>query len=311
MNMSKIFVSLCSVLLLLLFFSIFIIQEGERGIVLQFNNIIKNNFNKNIIYTPGLHFKLPILETVKILDARIHTIENNKEHFLTAEKKDLILDYYIQWKINDFSRYYNFSQEKNISEIEMFLKQKINNYLQVYISSLSMKEIIASSEKKLTAYIVNLFNNQKFALNTLSSIPKNNINSLGIKLIDIRIQKINLSDKMYTIIYDHMRSEQKTLAFNKRFQGKERMRQLHAVIDRKISIILSKAQKKAFLIKGTAEAKVIQLFAKHFNHEPDFYFFVRSLRAYENSFKNHENVILINLHNKFFHDMQTITDMIK
>ncbi|CAL4325709.1 Modulator of FtsH protease HflC [Buchnera aphidicola (Cavariella theobaldi)] len=308
--MSKIFVSLSSLLLFLLYFSFFIVQEGERGIVLPFNNIIQNYSSENIVYTPGLHFKWPILDTIKILDARIHTIDNQKEHFITKEKKELILNYYIKWRIVDFSRYYNNIKEKNSSQIELFLKRQINNQLQSYVSSLSMKEVISNSEQQLNKYIINAFNNKLLDSDKFLPISIHNIKEIGIKLVDIRIQKINLPDIMYKFIYSHMYSKQKAIALNKKIQNKEHIKKLHVIIDHKMSIILSEAQKQAFFIKGAAEAKVMQLFAENFNKEPDFYFFIRSLRAYENSFKNNENVMFINLNNEFFQHMTTITNII-
>ncbi|WP_422667447.1 protease modulator HflC [Buchnera aphidicola] len=283
--MSKFFLSLFSLLFLFVFSSFFVIQEGERGIILQFGKVLRNNTNKTVVYTPGLHFKWPFLDTVKILDSRIHTINNELDHVVTKDKKEIIIESYVRWKISDFSRYYLNTEGKKIWQIETLLKHYINDQLRLYASNVDIKDIISHADTRLTCCILN-------NINTISV--------LGINVLDFRIKKINFSESMYHTIYNRMNLEQELIAQNKRSEGYEKEKKLRSYTDYKISIILAKSEKKALIIRSQAEAKVTKLFAKNFSKEPDFYLFIRSLRAYENIFQKNNNVIILNIDSDFF-----------
>ena len=306
--MNKVFICLSSFLLLLLSSSFFIVKEEECGIVLQFGKVLRNNDQKTVVYNSGLHFKLPFLETVKKLDRRIHTMDNQADRFVTKEKKDLIVDSYIKWRINDFSRYYLATGGGDIFQAEMLLKRKFSDRLRSEIGRLNVKEIVTDSRGRLTTDVLNSLNQGTVNLENTSLINVNSMNALGIQVVDVRIKQINLPIEVSDAIYNRMRAEREAVARSQRSQGKEKAEKLRAAADYKVSIILAEAQKEALIIKGQGEAEVTRLFAKNFKKEPDFYFFIRSLRAYENSFKNNENIMLIGADSDFF---QYIKKMIK
>jgi len=308
MNMSKVFIFLSSILFLLLSSSFFIVKEGERGIVLQFGKVLRNNEQKTIVYNPGLHFKLPFLETVKMLDARIHTMDNQADRFVTKEKKDLIVDSYIKWRINDFSRYYLATGGGDVFQAEVLLKRKFSDRLRSEIGRLNVKEIVTDSRGRLTTDVLHALNQGSINLNKTSLINVNSMNALGIDVVDFRIKQINLPIEVSDAIYNRMRAERAAVARSQRSQGQEKAEKLRATADYKVSVTLAKAKKEALIIKGQGEAEVTKLFAKNFSQEPDFYFFIRSLQAYENSFKNNENIMLIDSDSDFF---QYIKKMIK
>ena len=104
--MRKSVIAIIIIVLVVLYMSVFVVKEGERGITLRFGKVLRDDDNKPLVYEPGLHFKIPFIETVKMLDARIQTMDNQADRFVTKEKKDLIVDSYIKWRISDFSRYY-------------------------------------------------------------------------------------------------------------------------------------------------------------------------------------------------------------
>ncbi|QCI17938.1 protease modulator HflC [Buchnera aphidicola (Acyrthosiphon lactucae)] len=301
--MNKAVIFLSSILLLLLSSSFFIVKEGERGIVLQFGKVLRNNEKKTVVYSPGLHFKLPFLETVKMLDGRIHTMDNQADRFVTKEKKDLIVDSYIKWRINDFSRYYLATGGGDIFQAELLLKRKFSDRLRSEIGCLNVKEIVTDSRGRLTTDVLNSLNKGSINLEKNSLINVNSMNALGIHVVDVRIKQINLPIEVSDAIYNRMRAEREAVARSQRSQGQEKAEKLRATADYKVSIILSEAQKEALIIKGQGEAEVTKLFAENFSKEPDFYFFIRSLRAYENSFKNDGNIILIDSDSEFFQYM--------
>ncbi|QCI16211.1 protease modulator HflC [Buchnera aphidicola] len=298
--MNKILICLSSVLFFFISSSFFIVKEGECGIVLQFGKVLRNNEQKTLVYNPGWHFKIPFLETVKILDKRIHTMDNQADRFVTKEKKDLIVDSYVKWKINDFSRYYLATGGGDIFQAEVLLKRKFSDRLRSEIGRLNVKEIVTDSRGRLTTDVLDSLNKGSMNLEKTSLINVNSMNALGIEVVDIRIKQINLPNEVSDAIYNRMRAEREAVARSQRSQGKEKAEKLRAAADYKVSIILAEAKKQALIIKGEAEATVTKLFAQNFSQEPYFYFFIRSLRAYENSFKNQENIMLINSDSMFF-----------
>ncbi|QCI20686.1 protease modulator HflC [Buchnera aphidicola (Brachycaudus cardui)] len=298
--MNKVFICLSSILLFLFSSSFFVVKEGERGIVLQFGRVLRNHEQKTLVYNPGLHFKLPFLETVKMLDARIHTMDNQADRFVTKEKKDLIVDSYIKWRINDFNRYYLATGGGDIFQAEVLLKRKFSDRLRSEIGCLNVKEIVTDSRGRLTTDVLNALNKGTINLEKASSINVNSMNALGIQVVDVRIKQINLPVEVSDAIYNRMRAEREAVARSQRSQGQEKAEKLRATADYKVSIILSQAKKEALIIKGQGEAIITKLFAENFSNEPYFYYFVRSLRAYENSFKNNGNIMLITSDNDFF-----------
>lgn len=125
--MRKSVIAIIIIVLVVLYMSVFVVKEGERGITLRFGKVLRDDENKPLVYAPGLHFKIPFIESVKMLDARIQTMDNRADRFVTKEKKDLIVDSYIKWRISDFSRYYLATGGGDISQAEVLLKRKFSD----------------------------------------------------------------------------------------------------------------------------------------------------------------------------------------
>ena len=136
--MRKSVIAIIIIVLVVLYMSVFVVKEGERGITLRFGKVLRDDDNKPLVYEPGLHFKIPFIETVKMLDARIQTMDNQADRFVTKEKKDLIVDSYIKWRISDFSRYYLATGGGDISQAEVLLKRKFSDRLRSEIGRLEM-----------------------------------------------------------------------------------------------------------------------------------------------------------------------------
>lgn len=298
--MNKIVICILSLFLFLFSSSFFIVKEGERGIVLQFGKVLKNNQQNTLLYTPGLHFKIPFIESIKLLDARIHTMDNQADRFVTKEKKDLIVDSYIKWRVVDFSRYYLSTGGGDIFQAEVLLKRKFSDRLRSEIGCLNVKEIVNDSRGRLTTDVLHSLNEGTASIiDKESLININSMKALGIEVVDVRIKQINLPIEVSDAIYNRMRAEREAVARSQRSQGQEKAEKLRATADYKVSMILAEAKKEALIIKGQGEAEVAKLFSTNFSKESDFYFFIRSLHAYENSFNNND-IMLINSNNDFF-----------
>lgn len=318
--MNKVFMTVFSTMLTFLFLCLFIVQEGQKGIVLRFGKVLRNNQSQPVVYNPGLYIKIPLVDTVKILDSRIQTTDNQADRFVTKEKKDLIVDSYIKWNISDFSRYYLATGGGDIFQAEMLLKRKFSDRLRSEIGRLNVKEIVTDSRGKLTNDVKDALNtgsadytsnkirkqNEYMMLDTKNHkynkvlINTNSMNELGITVIDVRIKQINLPVEVSDAIYNRMRAEREAVARSQRSQGQEEAEKLKASVDYEVVKVLSEAQRKALIIRGEGEAEVAKLFSSSFNKEPIFFDFIRSLQAYEKSFKSGQDILIINPENNYF-----------
>ncbi|KAI9575690.1 hypothetical protein GQX74_015758 [Glossina fuscipes] len=302
-------------------------NEGQRGLVLRFGKVLRGEDNTPIIYTPGIHIKIPLIETVKNLDAKIQTMENQADRFVTMEKKDLIVDSYIKWKIIDFSRYYLATGGGDVAQGEVLLKRKFSDRLRSELGRLDVKGIVTDSRNKLMSDVRFSLNNGTSGLDeddtiynkkidtALSNqiqqgqevgIHPNSMAALGIEVVDVRIKQINLPSEVSDAIYQRMRAEREAVARRHRSQGKEEAEKLRATADYKVTRTLAEAKRQSLIIKGEADAETAKLYALSFNADPEFYVFIRSLRAYENSFNNTQDLILIDSKSNFLRFMHNV-----
>jgi len=318
------------VVLVVLYASLFVVQEGQRGIVMRFGKVLRDSENKPLVYAPGLHFKIPFLESVKSLDARIQTMDNQADRFVTKEKKDLIVDSYIKWRVSDFSRYYLATGGGDISQAEVLLKRKFSDRLRSEIGRLDVKDIVTDSRGRLTTDVRDALNTgsagqddevatpaaddaiasvaKRVESETNSNEPPINPNSmaaLGIQVVDVRIKQINLPTEVSDAIYARMRAERESVARSQRAQGAEEAAKVRAQADYEVERTLAEARRQALITQGEGDAEVAKLFANAFSQDPDFYAFIRSLRAYENSFKSNQDVMVLSPDSDFFRFMKS------
>ena len=315
--------------LVAIYASLFVVQEGERGIVLRFGKVLRDSENKPQVFAPGLHFKIPFIETVKMLDARIQTMDNQADRFVTKEKKDLIVDSYIKWRISDFSRYYLATGGGDVSQAEVLLKRKFSDRLRSEMGRLDVKDIVTDSRGRLTTDVRDALNTgsvgsddevatpaaddaiasaaARVERETNSNEPAPNPNSmaaLGIQVVDVRIKQINLPTEVSDAIFNRMRAEREAVARSQRSQGQEEAEKLRAQADYQVTRTLAEAQREALITRGDGDAETARLFADAFSKDPDFYAFIRSLRAYENSFSENQDVMVLSPDSDFFRYMK-------
>lgn len=328
--MRKPLIVLIIVVLVVLYASLFVVQEGQRGIVLRFGKVLRDDDNKPLVFAPGLHFKIPFLESVKSLDARIQTMENQADRFVTKEKKDLIVDSYIKWRISDFSRYYLATGGGDVSQAEVLLKRKFSDRLRSEMGRLDVKDIVTDSRGRLTTDVRDALNTgssgrddevqtpaaddaiahaaARVERETNSSEPAINPNSmaaLGIEVVDVRIKQINLPTEVSDAIYNRMRAEREAVARSQRSQGQEEAEKLRAQADYQVTRTLAEAQREALITRGEGDAETAKLYADAFSQDPNFYAFIRSLRAYEKSFDNNQDVMVLSPDSDFFRYMKS------
>ena len=266
--------------------SVFIVFEGQRGIVFQFSKIKRDAETGQMkVYEPGLHFKFPFVENVKKLDARIQTLDEAPDRFVTSEKKDLMVDSYAKWKIVDFSTYY-LRTSGSIENARALLKQKINNGLRTEFGSRTIKEIVSGDRDSVM-------------IQALAS-AKSSREDLGIEVIDVRVKAINLPTEVSSSIYDRMRAERTAVAKEHRSKGQEQSEIIRATIDAKITVMLANAQKEAFEVRGEGDALAAKVYADAYNKDAEFFSFFRSLEAYEKSFNTKNDIMVVKPDSDFF-----------
>ncbi|PKI17770.1 protease modulator HflC [Colwellia sp. 12G3] len=279
-------IAILSLLLIFAVSSVFVIYEGQRGIVFQFSKIKRDSAtDEMMVFEPGLHFKIPFIETVRKLDARIQTLDEPADRFVTSEKKDLIVDSFAKWRIVDFSTYY-LRTSGSVDNARALLKQKINNGLRTEFGNRTIKDIVSGDRDAIMS---------KALVSAASSREE-----LGIEVVDVRIKAINLPTEISQSIYERMRAERTAVAKEHRSQGQEQAEIIRATIDAKVTIMLAEAQKNSFTLRGEGDALAAKVYSDAYTKDAEFYSFYRSLEAYEKSFSSKNDIMVVKPDSEFF-----------
>ncbi|KXI21593.1 protease modulator HflC [Photobacterium sanguinicancri] len=324
--MRKLIIPVVVIFIALLLMSIFVVKEGDRGIVVRFGRIIKdNNTEVARIYEPGIHFKVPVFDRVRTLDARIQTMDDQADRFVTAEKKDVIIDTYVKWRIKDFGAYYLTTGGGDKSTAEALLKRKVVDSLRAEIGAKEIKQIVSGPDRGQTidpgAVVVD--DTAPATEIVAQVVPRKEVEGqrdqimadvlveaqesakdLGIEVVDFRMKKINLPDEISESIYRRMRAERESVARKHRSQGREKAEVIRAQSELEVAKILAAADREARVVRGGADATSAKIYADAFKGHAEFYNFVRSLKAYENSFNSKSDMLVVDPNSDFFRYMK-------
>ena len=284
--MKNLLIAVFVLLVMLASGSLFAVKEGERAIVIQFGKVQRDDATgETRVFEPGLHFKLPFIDSVRHLDARIQTLDGTPDRFVTSEKKDLIVDSYVKWRIEDFARYY-LSTGGNKLQAEALLKQKVNNGLRSEFGTRTIAQIVSGERSALM--------NQAMEQASTSS------DELGIEIVDVRVKQINLPTEVSNSIFQRMRAERAAVAREHRSEGQEQAEVIKANIDAKVTVMLADAERNARQLRGEGDAIAAQIYADAYSKNADFYSFLRSMDAYKESFNSKQDVMVIAPDSDFF-----------
>ena len=284
--MKNLLIAAFVLLVLLASGSLFAVKEGERAIVIQFGKVQRDDATgETRVFEPGLHFKLPFIDSVRHLDARIQTLDGTPDRFVTSEKKDLIVDSYVKWRIEDFARYY-LSTGGNKLQAEALLRQKVKNGLRSEFGTRTIAQIVSGERSALM--------NQAMEQASTSS------DELGIEIVDVRVKQINLPTEVSNSIFQRMRAERAAVARKHRSEGQEQAEVIKANIDAKVTVMLADAERNARQLRGEGDAIAAQIYADAYSKNADFYSFLRSMDAYKQSFNSKQDVMVIAPDSDFF-----------
>ena len=267
-------------LFVLLTQSIYVVKETERAVKLRFGEIIEFDVD------PGLHFKLPIVNTVIKFDARILTLDAAPQSYLTSEKKALTVDSFVKWRVSDVAKYFT-TTGGDEERLRRLLIQRVDAGLRNEFGSRTVKEVVSGQRDELMDKLSN----------QLNLIAKD---ELGVEVIDLRVKKIDLPPEVSESVFNRMRTERERLAKELRAQGNEVAEKIRATADKDKTIILADAYREAEETKGNGDATATATYANAYSKDPEFYDFTRSLKAYQSTFESKSDILLINPDSDFF-----------
>ena len=259
--------------------SLFVIDEKEDGIVFQFGEAIRSDL------PTGLNFKLPIVQNVKKYDSRLQTLDEEPNRILTVESKYLIVDSFVKYKITDVRTFYDATSGSFVN-LNNLLGQRTAFELKNQFGRRTVTELVSGERDQLmTAMRDNL---------------GDSVSDLGIEIIDFRVKRIDLPPELSNSVYERMRSERNRLAEELRAEGNELSNEIRSTADKEKVIILAEAYKTAEQIRGDGDATAAAIYAESFSGDPEFYEFTRSMKAYDATFNNKSDVLLIDPKSDFF-----------
>ncbi len=272
--------------LMLMVTSVFTITQGYNGILLRLGRLVTDSgTDKVMVLGPGLHVKTPFIESVRIFDTRIQTSDIKSSRIVTKEKKDVIVDYYVKWRIEDLSRYFK-ATGGNQLKAEMLLEQQLNTFLRAQFGKRTLSEVNSGGRDNL--------------MDILRDRAEEQAGQLGIHVVDVRIKGIELPDNTRNAIYERMRVDMQEIANRHRADGKAQAEAIQSTADAQVTVMLAKAQSEGQIVRAQGQAKAAAIYAQAYNQNKEFFAFYRSLKAYEASFNSKQDILVLDQSNSFF-----------
>jgi membrane protease subunit HflC len=263
--------------------SVFTVDEREHALKFRFGEIVQAD------YRPGLHFKVPIVNNVQKYPDRILRYEQPEERFLTGEKKNLIVDYFVTWRIVDAAQYYRSVRGDETLALER-LSAIVREGIKAAISRRTVQEVVSAERSELM---------DQMLIQAQERSPE-----LGIEVVDVRVKRIDLSDEVSESVYMRMQQERRRVAEQLRAEGDEEWERVRADADRQRTVILAEAYRDAERIRGAGDANAAETYARAFEADPEFYAFYRSMQAYRASIGREQDVLVLEPDSDFFQFLQ-------
>lgn len=259
--------------------SMFTVREDQYAVLFRLGEI------QRIDFEPGLHFKMPMVNNVIKFDRRILSLEGKPERFLTSEKKDVLVDSAVKWRISNVKDYYTATRGDEL-RAQQSLGQIVKDRMRDEFNKRTLQQVVADQRDEMMA--------------NLKQVSNVSAAALGIAIVDVRIKRIDLPEQVTGAVFDRMRSERAQVANALRSDGSQEGEQLRAEADRKIAVTLAEAERDAQRIRGEGDAQAAEIYAAAYGKDAEFYAFHRSLEAYRQSFKAQGNVLVLDPNSEFF-----------
>ncbi len=259
--------------------SVFIVDEREVALKLRLGRI------EQVGYEPGLHFKWPLVENVLKFDARIQNLDADPQLYLTVEKKNVIVDSFVKWLVQDVERFYT-STGGSVLRANDRLQAVVVKQLRDAFGSRTIQQVVSGERAEIMDQLV-------LAL-------KRQADELGVAIIDARMKRVDLPERVSQSVFDRMSAERKEVAKRFRSEGEERGRRIRADADKQREVILAESERDAQKIRGDGDGRATEVFANAFSKDAEFYALYRSLNSYKNTFNNSSDILLLEPNSQFF-----------
>ncbi len=263
----------------ILYLSTFIVNEWEKAVLFRLGEVVRAD------YAPGLHFKIPLINNVRKFDARIITLDVEPERFLTVEKKNVIVDSFVKWRINDVTRFYT-AVLGDETQARQRLSQIIKDGMRGEFGNRTINEVVSGERVQL--------------MNVLTTNANEQAKAIGIEIVDVRVKRIDLPAEVSDSVYQRMRAERDRVAKDFRSRGQEAAERIKADADRQREVLLAEAYRDAETIRGEGDAKAADIYARAYGKDADFYAFYRSLNAYKRTFRGQDDLLVLEPDSEFF-----------
>jgi len=269
-----------AIALILLSMSMFVVDQRQNAIVFQLGEIVR------VLTVPGLNFKVPLMQNVRFFDSRIQTLDAGEpERYITAEKKNVMVDAFIKWRIVDVKQYY-ISVGGDEERAKTRLLQTVNSSMREEFGKRTIHEVVSGEREQI--------------MNVLRTKTDADARKIGIEVLDVRLKRVDFPSEISDSVYRRMDAERKRVANELRASGAAEGEKIKADADRQRQVILAEAYRKAQKTKGEGDARATALYAAAFGRDAEFYAFYRSLEAYKQSFKDKNDVMVLDPSSAFF-----------
>jgi len=268
------------VLLAIVSNSLYVVNERERAVLLKFGEVVSTDIE------PGLHFKIPVVNDVRRFESRLITLDSSPQRYLTAEKKALIVDSFVKWRVADAGKYYTATGGDEFSANSL-LASRVDNGLRNKFGERTVYEVVSGERDALMAEIT-------------KELDEIALNELGIHVLDVRVKGIDLPPEVSNAVFTRMSTEREREARDHRSRGRELAEGIEADADRQKTVIEANAYREAEQVRGEGDAVAAEIYANAFNQDPEFYAFYRSISAYKSSFAGKDDLLVIDPESDFF-----------
>ncbi len=273
-----------AVLLVVLSGSLFTVDQRQNAMVFQLGEVV------SVKKTPGLYFKLPLVQNVRFFDTRILTLDAaDPERFITSEKKNVLVDSFIKWRVIDALQYY-VSVGGDESRAQIRLNQTVNDGLRDEFGKRTINEVVSGRRDEI--------------MNTIRAKADQDARKIGVQVVDVRIKRVDLPESVSENVYGRMQAERKQVANELRSTGAAEAEKIKADADKQKDVIIAEAYRDAQSVKGEGDAKASAAYAAAYGKNPEFYAFYRSMQAYRESFKSKSDVMVLDPSADFFKYMK-------
>ncbi|MCY4222293.1 MAG: protease modulator HflC [Thiotrichales bacterium] len=259
--------------------SIFTVDERQVAILLQFGKVERTDME------PGLHFKVPVVQNVLKFDSRIQTLDSDPQNYLTFEKKNVIVDSFVKWRIADVRRFYT-SAGGSILQANNRLGEVIIKRLRDEFGKRTIQQVVSGERTEI--------------MDKLRVAAKDQADELGLEIVDVRIKRVDLPQDVSQSVFNRMRAERQEVAKLFRSEGEEEARELRAGANKDREVILAEAERRAQIIRGAGDARATEIYAAAFGQDREFYKLYRSLNAYRTAFGSTADILLLEPTSEFF-----------